>query len=167
MLDGGGGGGRLHAPPDGHRLWQAGRQVGPAPVGEHNPGQHQDGDRQHPSSIQRQARAALPHPFPYRFSEGITLELRQRAGAVENLRLPGPFSSDDLAFSQGGIAPVEGGAKVRAIASVFLEPLWLLTRGPAEPESISSLKGLRMAVGAAGSSTHELIKERCVLPDIS
>ena len=106
--------------------------------------------------------------FPYRFSEGITLELRETAGAVENLRLlQDPSAGVDLAFTQGGIAPVEGGAKVRAIASVFLEPLWLFTRRPAEPESISSLKGLRVAVGAAGSGTREMIKERCVLPDIS
>ena len=92
--------------------------------------------------------------------EGITLELRETAGAVENLRLlQDPATGVDVAFTQGGIAPVEGGTKVRAIASVFLEPLWLFTRKPVEPESIRSLKGLRVAVGATGSGTREMIEE--------
>ena len=69
------------------------------------------------------------------------------------------WKSVDVAFAQGGIAPVEGGTKVRAIASVFLEPLWLFARKPVEPESIRSLKGLRIAVGAAGSGTREMIEE--------
>ena len=100
--------------------------------------------------------------------EGITLELRETAGAVENLRLlQDPSAGVDLAFTQGGIAPVEGGAKVRAIASVFLEPLWLFTRKPVEPESISSLKGLRVAVGAAGSGTREMIEELLAINGMS
>src|SRR3954465_451040 len=88
---------------------------------------------------------------------GITLELRETAGAVENLRLlQDPSAGVDLAFTQGGIAPVEGGAKIRAIASVFLEPLWLFPRKPIEPETIRSLAGLRVAIGAAGSGTREM-----------
>ena len=100
--------------------------------------------------------------------EGITLELRETAGAVENLRLlQDPAAGVDLAFTQGGIAPVEGGAKVRAIASVFLEPLWLFTRKPVEPESIRSLKGLRVAVGATGSGTREMIEELLAINGMS
>ena len=92
--------------------------------------------------------------------EGITLELRETAGAVENLRLlQDPASGVDIAFTQGGIDPVKGGTKVRAIASVFLEPLWLFTRKPVVPESIRSLAGLRVAVGAAGSGTREMLEE--------
>lgn len=92
--------------------------------------------------------------------EGITLELRETAGAVENLALlQDPAAGVDIAFTQGGIAPVEGGTKVRAIASVFLEPLWLFTRKRIEPESIKTFKGLRVAVGAAGSGTREMIDE--------
>ena len=92
--------------------------------------------------------------------QGITLELRETAGAVENLRLlQDPAAGVDIAFTQGGIAPVKGGTKVRAIASVFLEPLWLFTRKPVEPEMIRSLAGLRVAVGAAGSGTREMIEE--------
>ena len=70
--------------------------------------------------------------------EGITLELRETAGAVENLRLlQDPSAGVDVAFTQGGIAPGEGGAKVRAIASVFLEPLWLFTRKPIMPDQLA------------------------------
>ena len=92
--------------------------------------------------------------------QGITLELRETEGAVENLRLlQDPAAGVDIAFTQGGIEPVEGGTKVRAIASVFLEPLWLFTRKPVEPEMIRSLAGLRVAVGAAGSGTREMMAE--------
>ena len=96
--------------------------------------------------------------------QGITLELRETAGAVENLRLlQDPASGVDIAFTQGGIEPVKGGTKVRAIASVFLEPLWLFTRKPVVPESIGSLAGLRVAVGAAGSGTREMLEELLAL----
>ena len=92
--------------------------------------------------------------------DGIALELRETRGAAENLRLlQDPTAGVDLAFTQGGIAPSEGGEKVRAIASVFLEPLWLFARRPVEPESIASLRGLRVAVGAEGSGTREMIDE--------
>jgi len=92
--------------------------------------------------------------------QGITLELRETEGAVENLRLlQDPAAGVDIAFTQGGIEPVEGGTKVRAIASVFLEPLWLFTRKLVEPETIRSLTGLRVAVGAAGSGTREMMAE--------
>lgn len=105
------------------------------------------------------------HAYGLRYREelarqGITLELRETAGAVENLRLlQDPSSGVDVALTQGGIAPVEGGPKVRAIASVFLEPLWLFTRRPIEPQSIRSLAGLRVAVGEPGSGTLEMIQE--------
>ena len=92
--------------------------------------------------------------------EGIALELRQTAGAVENLRLLEDADSGvDIAFTQGGIAPVAGGEKIRAIASVFLEPLWLFSRRPITPESIESLRGLRVAIGPEGSGTREMVEE--------
>ena len=92
--------------------------------------------------------------------DGITLELRETRGAAENLHLlQDPSAGVDLAFTQGGIAPSEGGDKVRAIASVFLEPLWLFTRRPIEPQSIAALRGLRIAVGPEGGGTREMFEE--------
>lgn len=92
--------------------------------------------------------------------EGITLELRETTGAAENLRLlQDPAAGVDVALTQGGIAPTEGGEKVRAIAAVFLEPLWLFARRPILPESIGSLRGLRVAIGAEGSGTREMLEE--------
>lgn len=92
--------------------------------------------------------------------DGITLELRETAGALDNLRLLEEAGSGvDIAFTQGGIAPAQGGEKVRAIASVFLEPLWLFSRRPISPESIESLRGLRVAIGPEGSGTREMFEE--------
>ena len=105
------------------------------------------------------------HAFGLRYREelakdGIALELRETAGAVENLRLLEEAGSGvDIAFTQGGIAPVAGGEKIRAIASVFLEPLWLFSRRPITPESIESLRGLRVAIGPEGSGTREMVEE--------
>lgn len=105
------------------------------------------------------------HAFGLRYREelakdGIALELRETAGAVENLRLlEDPDSGVDIAFTQGGIAPEEGGEKVRAIAAVFLEPLWLFAAKPITPESIAALRGLRVAVGPVGSGTREVVEE--------
>ncbi len=50
---------------------------------------------------------------------------------------------------------------------MFLEPLWLFTRKPVVPESIRSLAGLRVAVGAAGSGTREMIEELLAINRLS
>ena len=87
---------------------------------------------------------------------GITLELRQTSGAVENLKLlADPESGIDAAFVQGGIVdrPVEG---VDSLGSVYYEPLWVFTRAAARPARLADLAGKRIAIGPEGSGTRAL-----------
>jgi len=88
--------------------------------------------------------------------DGITLELRQSGGAVENLKLlADPDSGIDVAFVQGGIVdqPVEG---LESLGSVYFEPLWVFTRATARLPQLKDLAGRRIAIGAEGSGTRAL-----------
>ena len=78
--------GRLLASPDGHGLGQAGRALDPVPVGEHDAGQHQDRDRRHLPSHQRQARPIVPHQL--RLPLQPTLPARQHRRAPRLGRRP-------------------------------------------------------------------------------
>lgn len=89
---------------------------------------------------------------------GITLELRRTAGSVENLRLlQDETSGVDVALLQGGIDPSDAGPKIRALASVFVEPVWLFTRLDPPPDTLTALKGMRLAIGPEGSGTRLLM----------
>ncbi|ASJ75269.1 TAXI family TRAP transporter solute-binding subunit [Granulosicoccus antarcticus] len=88
--------------------------------------------------------------------EGVTLELRESAGSVENLAL---LDSDDkvqVAFLQSGIANSADYPKLRGLASVDFEPLWLFSSQQTRLRSIGELAGLRVAVGAEGSGTRHV-----------
>lgn len=77
---------------------------------------------------------------------GITLEIVETAGSVENLdRLLAAAEPDaaeservDLAFVQGGIATAEQKAASSGLGSMFYEPLWLLTRAQSDGERSSA-----------------------------
>lgn len=91
---------------------------------------------------------------------GITLNVRHTGGAKENIDLlTDPKSGVDIAFVQGGIGDPFGAPELQSLASVFYEPLWVLTRGFAEqPRSLVQLKGKRIAIGGGGSGTRVLAK---------
>lgn len=94
----------------------------------------------------------------------ITVELRRTAGSVENLRLlQDPGSGVDIALLQGGIMPNDDSAKIRALASVFVEPVWLFTRLEPAPDALSALRGKRLAIGPEGSGTRLLMTRALAL----
>jgi len=86
--------------------------------------------------------------------EGIELLLQPSSGAVENVdRLLAERNDLDVAFVQGGVGnnpPPEG---LEAIASVFLEPLWIFVAENQEPRWLRDLAGKRVAIGSEGSGT--------------
>ena len=101
------------------------------------------------------------HAFAERYREilarsGLNLEVIETAGSVENLRL---LTDDEdpveVALLQGGVLNEDPGGLV-ALASVFVEPLWVFYRLPRSPRFLSDLAGLRLAVGAEGSGTRRL-----------
>lgn len=88
--------------------------------------------------------------------EGVTLELRESAGSVENLALLTEDDDVKVAFLQSGIATAEQYPQLRGLASVDFEPLWLFSNREIRLRSIGDLKGLRVAVGAEGSGTRQV-----------
>ena len=85
---------------------------------------------------------------------GITLEVRESSGSVENIRLLEDRTSGvEIAFVQGGTA---GAAKTDALvslASLYFEPLWVFSRTKPGPTDLRELRGRRLAVGPEGSGT--------------
>src|SRR5919107_2012944 len=71
--------GRLRPLPDRDRLGQARRRLGAVQVGEHDAGQHQDGDRWHLSPRQRQARPAIPHLLRLQVQPALPARQHRRA----------------------------------------------------------------------------------------
>ena len=88
--------------------------------------------------------------------DGITLEVRTSEGSVENERL---LADDDvsLAIIQGGIAT--GEARLQALASLYQEPVWIFHRSKKDIDSISQLKGMRVAIGPVGSGVRAISLE--------
>ena len=85
---------------------------------------------------------------------GLKVELVKTAGSIDNLRrlLQGDV---DVAFVQGGTYPLvaDPEEKIRGIAAVYYEPLWVFHGGGAGLRSLSELAGRRVSVGLPGSGT--------------
>ncbi|RMG32404.1 MAG: TAXI family TRAP transporter solute-binding subunit [Gammaproteobacteria bacterium] len=106
-----------------------------------------------------------PHGAYYRYAqayarelakEGITLEVVQTAGSVENIRLLRQ-GKVDVALVQGGVeAPVSEPA-LYSLGSLYYEPLWLFLRQGIDIDRLGALQGLRVSVGATGSGTRVLV----------
>ncbi len=98
------------------------------------------------------------HEYQRRLArEGLRVELQRTAGSLENLErlLRGQV---DVAFVQGGtyqLVPDPKG-RLRGVAAVYREPLWIFYRGKPVTDGLASLAGRRLAVGAAGSGTEAI-----------
>jgi TRAP transporter TAXI family solute receptor len=106
------------------------------------------------------------HAFAERYREvlghhGYELEIVATAGSVENLELL-RRAEVDLALLQGGVAVGEMKAPAReaeAVASVFLEAVWVFYRSELGLSELEDLRGLRVSIGAVGSGTRALALE--------
>jgi TRAP-type uncharacterized transport system substrate-binding protein len=86
----------------------------------------------------------------------ITLNVVSSEGSLDNLkRLSDPNSKVDVAFVQDGIAPPSSINGLMSLGSVSYVPVAVFYHGPFV-RRLSEFKGLRIAVGAEGSGTHEL-----------
>ncbi|MBF0589471.1 MAG: TAXI family TRAP transporter solute-binding subunit [Magnetococcales bacterium] len=108
------------------------------------------------------------HHFAKRYQarlaeEGITLEIQESAGSVENLHLlQGTDGAPrvDIAFVQGGTGSLATQPqRLRSVGSLFLEPLWIFSRGDAPLTTLKELEGLRIAVGTKESGAEALAKQ--------
>jgi uncharacterized protein len=87
----------------------------------------------------------------------ITVEVRETAGSVENLRLLGEEGSGvAAAIVQSGVATPEDIEHYYALGSLYREPLWVFYRGQEKLERLSQLVGKRIGVGPPGSGTNAI-----------
>lgn len=88
-------------------------------------------------------------------AEGITLEVIETEGSVDNLaRLEA--GDVDIAFVQSGIASAEDYPALEGLASLYFEPLWIFSTREPRPERIADLEGLRVSIGPKGSGTRRV-----------
>jgi TRAP-type uncharacterized transport system substrate-binding protein len=93
---------------------------------------------------------------------GIELVDKPSAGATENLRrLRDPEFEVDAAFIQGGTARPGDDDELVSLGDFYYEPLWIFYRAAAlrGGDKVLDLKGMRIAVGGAGSGTNHLAME--------
>lgn len=88
--------------------------------------------------------------------QGIELVLRNTAGSAQNLALLRSGEAA-VAFVQGGSVRQDEDAGLRALGSLYFEPLWLFHRSDLAVTRLSDLSGQRVAVGALGSGTRQLV----------
>lgn len=89
--------------------------------------------------------------------DGITLEVRNTAGSVENNRLLlDEDSGVSLALMQGGTGSSESQGKIDSLASLYLEPIWVFYRGDEPISRLTDLRGKRISIGLDGSGTREV-----------
>ncbi|HEY7118273.1 MAG TPA: TAXI family TRAP transporter solute-binding subunit [Tepidisphaeraceae bacterium] len=101
------------------------------------------------------------YAFAKRYAEtfaanGVTLEVRATAGTVENYRLLASGEAN-LAIVQGGVAAEGLDDQVRAIASLYYEPVWMFVREERTP-NLFKLEGRRIAAGQKDSGTLEITR---------
>jgi TRAP transporter TAXI family solute receptor len=89
--------------------------------------------------------------------EGLSIEVRETAGSVENLRLLGQEGSGvAVAIVQSGVASPEDAQHLYALGSLYREPLWVFYRGDKRLERLGQLVGKRIGVGPPGSGTYAI-----------
>jgi TRAP-type uncharacterized transport system substrate-binding protein len=96
---------------------------------------------------------------------GVTLELRPSAGAIQNVEhLTDPSSEVDVAFVQGGTAFAANAPNLVSLGSLYYEPLWVFYRG-APIKELAGLRGRRIAVGPFESGTRSLAVQLLAVND--
>ena len=92
----------------------------------------------------------------------VKLVEKPSAGSTENLeRLRNPDFEVDAGFVQGGTARRSEDDELVSLGDFYYEPLWIFYREAAwhGADKLLDLKGKRVAIGGAGSGTHDLAME--------
>ena len=90
----------------------------------------------------------------------VELELRETAGAVENLGLlQDPKSAIQIAFVTGGVSEGKPAPGVLSLGTVYNQPYWIFYSSTETLDRLSQLKGKRIAAGPAGSGTRRAAEQ--------
>jgi TRAP-type uncharacterized transport system substrate-binding protein len=115
-------------------------------------------------------KGSSPDYFGQRYRERlardhVNLELRETAGAVENIKLlEDPHSGVDAAFIAGGVSNSKHSPGLLSLGTIYNNALWTFYHSQSI-EHLPQLKGKRIAVGPVGSATRqtaERILVRCL-----
>ena len=101
----------------------------------------------------------------YLAREGVTLNIVNTGGSVENIRLLHE-GKVDIAFVKGGIKDEGEGEELRSLASLYYEPLWLFHRAGGDFDRLDALSGKSVAIGSEGSGTKALVEQLLSLNDL-
>ena len=91
----------------------------------------------------------------YLAEDGVSLEILETAGSVENLDLLAA-GKVDAAFMQSGIAEASEYPEILGLGSLYFEPLWVFMRHDFAVADISGLNGKRVFLGSEGSGTRKV-----------
>lgn len=90
----------------------------------------------------------------------VRLELRETAGAVENLKLlQDPNAGVQIAFVTGGLSDAKHAPGVLSLGTVYDQPFWIFYSANQQLDQLSQLKGKRIAVGPVGSATRYMAEQ--------
>ena len=90
----------------------------------------------------------------------VELELRETAGAVENLKLlQDPNADVQIAFVTGGLSDSKHAPGVLSLGTVYDQPFWIFYPANEQIDQLSQLKGKRIAVGPEGSATRHMAEQ--------
>jgi TRAP-type uncharacterized transport system substrate-binding protein len=90
----------------------------------------------------------------------VELELRETAGAVENLRLlQDPNAGVQIAFVTGGLSDAKHAPGVLSLGTVYDQPFWIFYSAKQQLDQLWQLKGKRIAVGPVGSATRYMAEQ--------
>src|SRR5262245_25715496 len=81
----------------------------------------------------------------------VDLELRETAGAVENVKLlQDSKSCVQIAFTTGGVSDAKRSPDLLSLGTVYNQPFWIFYSASEPLDRLAQLKGKRIAVGPAG-----------------
>lgn len=84
----------------------------------------------------------------------VKLELRETAGALENLKLLlDPNSGVQIGFMNGGVSNGPLAPGLLSLGLIYYQPYWIFYTSTEPIDHLSQLKGKRIAVGPQGSAT--------------
>jgi TRAP-type uncharacterized transport system substrate-binding protein len=90
----------------------------------------------------------------------VQLELRETAGAVENIKLlQDPNADVQIAFVTGGLSDAKHAPGVLSLGTVYDQPFWIFYSSKEQLDQLSQLKGKRIAVGPLGSATRYMAEQ--------
>jgi TRAP transporter TAXI family solute receptor len=98
-------------------------------------------------------------------AKGFQLQVIETEGSLENVALL-KSGRADIAVLQGGTSAVTDTSSLQTLALVGYEPLWLFYNtlgGRRTVENLPDLRGLRVSIGAPGSGTQSLVRQKLAL----